>query len=446
MIVNRTQLTSLISLIQESARVVETEFQRSCIPDIPSLDDLEPHPFDTAVYSEEMRHAVQVLEGACAQLCATVARPTHTMLNFYEPACMHVVLQFKIPDILQKKPCGMHISEIGKISGANQRKLGRVLRLLASKHCFREISPDVFANNRLSLQLLSSNPFSSLALDYVGENYKWTSELAETLADTIMGHSFALDHCAFNKYTKYGGSFFDYLDGGAPGGNEYGARLGVAMVGWGVATEVGAVLKGFPWGDLPQNASICDVGGGVGTVTMRLAKAYSRLLYKLQDTQKRIQQAQENIWPEGFPEAMSQGRIEFKAMDFLIESPITDCDVYYLKNVIHDWPDDASIKILQNVRNAMAAHSRILIHEYIIQPACLPSNEEASHPPAPPPLLPNYGAGRIRQYNLDLDMMTAMNSQERTLQDYIRLGKVAGLRFVKLWTVGEMGIVELTRE
>ncbi|KAG6856203.1 hypothetical protein H0H87_006599 [Tephrocybe sp. NHM501043] len=229
----------------------------------------------------------------------------------------------------------------------------------------------------------------------------------------------------------------------------------MAMVAWGVATEVGAIVNGFPWGELPDGASVCDVGGGVGALTIQLAKAFPNLHYKLQDTPERIRQAQEEVWPEKCPESIEQNRIEFKAMDFLVESPIANCDVYY---------DDASIKILQGVRKAMASHSRVLIREYslymtyqaqtqkltsgveeyILQPACSPTAEEASHPPAPLPLLPNYGVGRIRQYNLDLDMMTGLNSQERTLRDFIRLGDAAGLKFVKLWSVGEMGIVELS--
>ena len=61
---------------------------------------------------------------------------------------------------------------------------------------------------------------------------------------------------------------------------------------------------------------------------------------------------------------------------------------------------------------------------------------------APEPLLPNYGVGRIRQYNLDLDMMVMVNSQERRLEEFIKLGQEAGLEFVKLWDLGETGVVE----
>jgi hypothetical protein len=30
----------------------------------------------------------------------------------------------------------------------------------------------------------------------------------------------------------------------------------------------------FPWKELGDNASVCDVGGGIGNITLQLAKAY----------------------------------------------------------------------------------------------------------------------------------------------------------------------------
>jgi hypothetical protein len=129
----------------------------------------------------------------------------------------------------------------------------------------------------------------------------------------------------------------------------------------------------------------------------------------------------------------------------------------------HDWPDDDCIKILSGVRKAMAPHSRLLVRkshfnfvcktsakkslllhpdEYIIQPANRVPEEKAPVKQAPEPLLPNYGAGRIRQYNLDVQMMLALNSEERRLPDFIKLGEASGLEFVKLWDLGEMSLVE----
>ena len=39
-------------------------------------------------------------------------------------------------------------------------------------------------------------------------------------------------------------------------------------------------------------------------------------------------------------------------------------------------------------------------------------------------------------------MMTMLNSEERQLDDFIRLGEGAGLKFEKLWDFREMGLVE----
>ena len=74
----------------------------------------------------------------------------------------------------------MHIAEIAKKTGVDEDKLGRILRLLASTHVFREgnffaplgppcddnyafsVKRNIFANNRLSIQLLATNPLTSL--------------------------------------------------------------------------------------------------------------------------------------------------------------------------------------------------------------------------------------------------------------------------------------------
>ncbi|KAG6916946.1 hypothetical protein DXG01_004633 [Tephrocybe rancida] len=144
------RVSELVTLITNAARAIEFHYsQLSSQPYVPSLDDISPHPMDSAISSPALKDAVQILEGACAQLSATVARPSHTVLNAmnaesdagdhtYEPTALNVVVTFKIPDILQEKPSGMHIAEIGQKAGIDKGKLGRIMRLLASKHIFRE--------------------------------------------------------------------------------------------------------------------------------------------------------------------------------------------------------------------------------------------------------------------------------------------------------------------
>ena len=75
------KVPALISLIVNAAKTIEAEYAKSSQPSIPSLDDLSPHSLDTEISSVGLKQATQILEGACAQLCATVARPSHTMVN-----------------------------------------------------------------------------------------------------------------------------------------------------------------------------------------------------------------------------------------------------------------------------------------------------------------------------------------------------------------------------
>lgn len=53
------------------------------------------------------------------------------------------------------------------------------------------------------------------------------------------------------------------------------------------------VLPGFKWGDLPPKSVVVDVGGGLGHVTMRIARKYPNLRYIVQDRLAIIEQAKE---------------------------------------------------------------------------------------------------------------------------------------------------------
>ncbi|KAJ7857293.1 S-adenosyl-L-methionine-dependent methyltransferase [Mycena olivaceomarginata] len=397
---------------------------------------------------QEMKEAVQLLEGACAQLCATLARPNHTVFNKFfltalEPNCLRVALTCQIPDILQEKPSGMHVTEIGQRCGVEPSKLARILRLLSAKHCFREVERDTFANNRLSVQLLASNPLYSLGLHMTGDTTEGATKLAETLADPQWGPSFLPVHSPWNKFTGQPMPMFDFWAQN-PDMHAHGERFGIGMIGWGTTVEAAAVVTAYPWSDLGPGATVCDLGGGVGAMAIQLARAHPRIHLKLQDLPDRMLQAETEVWPKACPEAIAEKRIQFQAIDFFIDLPIAGCDVYYLKNILHAFSTSRCLTILKGIRKSMKPSSRVLIHEYILQTAesgDKPANKQLKNAPAP--LLNNYGEGRIRQYYLDVSLMVLVNSQERTLDEYVKLGEEAGLKFMKVWEFGDMSGVEL---
>ena len=91
-----------------------------------------------------------------------------------------------------------------------------------------------------------------------------------------------------------------------------------------------------------HGASVCDVGSGVGNMSLQLAKAYPTLKLKLQDLPERILQAKNEFWPKKYPEAIEEGRIQFEPIDFLSESPIQGCNIYYVSNSCDKFLNDYS--------------------------------------------------------------------------------------------------------
>ncbi|KAG7441668.1 S-adenosyl-L-methionine-dependent methyltransferase [Guyanagaster necrorhizus] len=378
-----SQLSQLVSLISNATKSVEDAFAKTAKPDVPSLDDTTPHPLDDQVSSTEMREAIQTIEGACAQLCALVAHPNRAMLN-----------------------SGPRMKE----QNANMIHL-----------CFR-----------------------------TDETNKAAAMLTENLKDPDWGHSYSPVHTPFNSWSKYPGTMFSWYQGpGTDIGAAKGIRFGKGMKGWGDFLETSAVVNAFPWSDLRDGAIVCDMGGGIGIVSMQLVDAYPNLRIVLQDVPAQIEVAKNEVWPKFCPMAIGEGRVEFKAMDFFAELPVKGCDVYFLKNILHDWPDKECKMILRNLVNAMSANSRLLINDYIIQHVNRDGNTPGSVSDlklAPEPLLPNYGAGGMTQYNMDLAVMCLFNSQERTLEHFIELCQEVGLKFVRVWDAGETSIVEFRLE
>ena len=83
---------------------------------------------------------------------------------------------------------------------------------------------------------------------------------------------------------------------------------------------------------------------------------------------------------------------------------------YYLRNILHDWPTDKAIAILQNLIPALSPQSAILIDDM---------------------LLPNKGVHRYATQQ-DISMMAALGAQERTREQWEGLVDAAGLQIKEI--------------
>lgn len=85
---------------------------------------------------------------------------------------------------------------------------------------------------------------------------------------------------------------------------------------------------------------------------------------------------------------------------------VTDARAYYLRNILHDYPDEKCIEILHRTIDAMGAHSLILIDDMV---------------------LPKVGA-HWHATELDLTMMSTLASMERSEIEWRNLLERAGLQ------------------
>ncbi|KXN84698.1 Sterigmatocystin 8-O-methyltransferase [Leucoagaricus sp. SymC.cos] len=448
---NAEQLMALSNLIAEAVKVIIDEYNTAGIP-VPSLRSASTAPtlFDSPENVTPMlSKAIRTIEAASAQLSFTVASPGHVMTNkvygFYEPSAIHVICNAKIADLLLDKPDGVHVSILAKESGLDEDKLSRILRMLATKHCFIEVQPDVFANNRLSIKMLSSDSVSSLLGHMADEVQKSACNLEAVVFQPVANAPppTSID-TAFSK--THGCTMFEYFDTlitaskTKPEGKKKMDRFAKAMVGWGDVTGKGMLHKVYPWENCDPGTTVCDLGGGNGHIMLDLVNAFPNIEPIIQDLPPVVEQAKE-LWKEVNPSAVQTSQVRFVALDFLEDIPVSECNFYYLRHVLHDWPESDCLKILRNVRRAANSLSKLLIHEYVLQ-LLVRKDDHTEFEQASEPLLPNYGMGCLRLYQQDINMMTLGGSKERTLEEFIDMGKKCGFKFVKLWDSGETAVVE----
>ncbi|KAG1817962.1 S-adenosyl-L-methionine-dependent methyltransferase [Suillus subaureus] len=439
---NKAKLEALLTLINTSARDAIALYEQ--YGDVPAIDQTEPHPLDDAVDQVALKSAIRTLEGACAQICTTLAPPAHTAINLvqvYDYACMRVAARENISNILLSYPKGLHVNELSKKINIEPKKLARIMRLLATRGCYNEVDMDVFANNRVSLILLNENPVRHMILLHVESTSMGASVLYETLKDPKIAYSYdpviAPVMYAINKNGTEG-TFFDWMarhDGQRESYHTSMRALNVIMGSL-------AVLTHFPF---EKYSTVVDVGGGIGAFSLPLAKTHKNVKITIHDLPEALVQAR-GIWARECPEALAENRVQFEELNFFEQVPVKGKDIYYLRNIIHDWPDHESALILSNLRKALGPNSRVLIHDYVLgQLSRKQAAAEASKlgvVVAPEPLLANFGVGNMRAYQQDMTMWLVHNAKERTLQDCLGLATAAGLKLEKVWDLAEACVLE----
>ncbi|MET7356946.1 methyltransferase [Streptomyces sp. NPDC005562] len=265
--------------------------------------------------------------------------------------------------------------------------LRRVLRYLATRGIFREDGTGAFHLTPLSQALRTDVPDSMHAavLLMTDPAFQRTSAgLEETVRRA--GASFE---------RLFGKPLFTYL-AEDPALRELFDR-GMASI----SGPVDAVIAGtYPF---PEKGTVVDVGGGRGGLLRAVLRGRPGLTGVLFDQEPVMHT---HVLAD---DETVRGRWRAEPGDFFTEVP-EGGDLYVLKHVLHDWPDEACLRILRNCRAVMTPEARLLIVDCV-----LPSGNA-----------PHLGK------TLDVAMAAVVDGQERTEDEFSALLTGAGLRLTRI--------------
>lgn len=152
--------------------------------------------------------------------------------------------------------------------------------------------------------------------------------------------------------------------------------------------------------------ALMDVGGGFGHQCAALLKTYPRLQGKLclQD----LPQTLDHL-PPGIEIPACICKLPH---NFFEAQPIKSARFYYLRNIMHNWPDDKCVEVLAQLIAALGPQSQIFIDDMVLPDSGVP-----------------WQAATI-----DFTMMSSFRSRESTLKEWHGLLDRAGLKVVHIHT------------
>lgn len=159
-----------------------------------------------------------------------------------------------------------------------------------------------------------------------------------------------------------------------------------------------------------DRALLVDIGGGVGHDVIAFRKRFPDMVGELvvQDLPQVIESI-DGALPDGI---VAIGHNMFEPQ------PIRGAKAYYLRTVLHDWPDKQALDVLARIREVMAEDSVLLINEHTA-----PESLEV-------PVIP---------VTLDIQMMEVFSSLERTEEQWVSLLERAQFKVAKVWKVDTVG-------
>ena len=291
------------------------------------------------------------------------------------PWCVHVAATLRVAHHIRDGHA--EIGAIAAAAHADRDALHRVLRHLSRKGVFVETVPGRFALNSAAEELLDDGMLLGLDLDSFGGRMAgaWNTLLSAVRTGKTAYHE------------AFGRNFWDDMEAHP----EIGAKFDTLM-GPGHGPPDPEIL--VDPGDWAEVRSVVDVGGGTGWLLAEILRVHPDVRGTLIDLPRAAAQAGATFKAAGVAD-----RVTIAGQSFFDPLPAGG-DVYVLKNVLADWPDDEAAAILRRCADAARPNGRVVAFT---------------------------GAGPGDQADPELLMLVLVGGKGRTLDEFRELGRRASL-------------------
>ena len=303
----------------------------------------------------------------------------------YVAGAVSCLAQFGIPDLLEDG--AKSAEELAVETGAQPEALYRLMRATACVGVLAEASDKKFSQTPMSA-VLRTNAKPSLRGLAIMTGREWHERGWSKLEYCVRTGKQAIDEI-------YGMTIFEYLKQNP----EESRIFDEAMTGLS-SIDGPAVADGYNFTGIHN---IVDVAGGRGLLLAMLLERNAHLKGTLYEVPHVLEGAKTG------PLKPYMDRCTLTSGDMFSSVP-AGADAYIMKHIIHDWPDDACIKILSACRQGVNPGGKLLVVDSVIQPGN------------------DFSPGKF----LDLQMLIFPGGRERTEREFRELLEASGWKLSRI--------------
>jgi uncharacterized glyoxalase superfamily protein PhnB len=261
----------------------------------------------------------------------------YTLTDLRTPWCVQVAATLRIAEHIAARPTGVAgADDLAAAAGCDAAALRAVLTHLAAEGVFEERPPGRFALNDAARQLLESARF--LDLNGIGGRmaHAWS---------TLLGYV-KTGRPAYHEVS--GRPFWEDLAADPDLAADFDALMGPA--GHGTPDPHFEITGGWD-----RVRTIVDVGGGTGAMLAGILRARPGLRGTLVDLPGTVARAAGTFRAAGVAD-----RVTVAGQSFFDPLP-AGADLYLLKKVLNDWPDQETVAILRRCAEAARPGGRVVV-------------------------------------------------------------------------------------